>query len=61
MFIAGLCPASASLAFVVLIAENMFGSVIGVVKANAPPRGMRDRPMTDRQAKCRIARTMARE
>ena len=33
----------------------------GVAQAGAPPRGMRDRPMTDRQAKCRIARTMARE
>ena len=60
MFIAGLCPASASLAFVVLIAENMFGSVIGVVKANAPYCSMRDKLMTDRQAKSWIARTVTR-
>ena len=47
MFIAGLCLALASLAFVALIAEDMSGGVIGVAQAGAPPRSMRDRPMTD--------------
>ena len=60
MFIAGLCLAPASLAFGALIAEDMSGGVIGVAQVGAPPRSMHDRPMTTRQAKYRIARTMAR-